>query len=269
MLAVLLAGCPSSGLPPPRFPQPDAAAALTLHGLSRAGIASIQAEARVDHRGDDGRVRGTVYMFLQRPARIRYDVMTQFGPVAILTSDGRQFAYSDLRESHYLTGETCPRNIARLLGVPMSVDQTVLLLLGGTPVLQDARSTLEWHRDGFYRIALRAADGQQQRVDLGLHEADGGKPAAQQRLRLLRSELLGADGQPIWRATYDDYQAVEPEGGGPAVDMPFEVRIEQPRSEADVVIRFKGIVLNPQIPPQAFTQGPRPGMKQEVADCER
>jgi hypothetical protein len=50
-------------------------------------------------------------------ARLRFDAMTQFGPAAILTSDGQRFAYSDLRSRRFLTGETCERNIARFLEI--------------------------------------------------------------------------------------------------------------------------------------------------------
>ncbi|MCG8555331.1 MAG: hypothetical protein MJD61_08600, partial [Proteobacteria bacterium] len=58
---------------------------------SRAGVRGLQAEARVDQRGTEGRVRGTVWMFVERPSRVRFDVMTQFGPASVLTSDGRVF----------------------------------------------------------------------------------------------------------------------------------------------------------------------------------
>ena len=102
----------------------------------------MRAEARVDQRATGGRIKGTVLMFVEQSGRVRFDVMTQFGPIAILTSDGAHFAYSDLREKRYLSGETCPENIARLLGVPLSAQETARFLLGGTPVLEYTKAEL-------------------------------------------------------------------------------------------------------------------------------
>jgi hypothetical protein len=49
---------------------------------------------------------------------------------------------------------------------------------------------------------------------------------------------------------------------------PYRVRVEEPASGSDTIIRFKEIVLNPKIPDQAFTQTLRAGMLQEEASCE-
>ena len=52
----------------------------------------FRGDARVDRRDAEGRIRGTVLMILERPDRVRFDAMTQFGPAAVLTSDGETFA---------------------------------------------------------------------------------------------------------------------------------------------------------------------------------
>jgi len=238
---------------------------LHQHRAMRERVQSIQAEARVDQRGDQGRIKGTVLMFVARPGRVRFDVMTQFGPAAILTSDGAQFAFSDLREKRYLHGATCPRNIARLLGIPMSVQDTTVLLLGGSSMIEHTEAEMEWV-DGYYRVRLRAADGRRQVVDLALADADMAAPPDKQRLRLVRSEIFDAQGRSTWRTRYDDYRVLPM--GDYGIAMPFEVRVEQPSTGTDTLIKFQEIQFDPEVATEAFTQQPRPGMTQEEALCD-
>ncbi len=264
LCVALLFGCIS--VAQPRYPLLDAATALGRRDATTAALSSIRAEARVDQRGPTGRIRGTVLMFVERAGKVRFDVMTQFGPVAILTSDRERFAFADLREHRYLTGATCPNNIARLLGVPLSVEDTSHFLLAGTPIIVFQQSSLHWERDGFYRAVLSAQSGAQQELDLAVYPADVALPTSRQRLYLLRSELFAPGGRRVWRVTYQDYAAVLL--GREHVLLPMRVRVEQSASASDTLIHFKEIVLNPRIPEEAFLQTPRPGMQEEEATCE-
>jgi hypothetical protein len=227
---------------------------------------AIRAEARVDQRGERGRVKGTVLMFIERTPRVRFDVMSQFGPIAILTGDAQTFAFADLREHKFLSGPTCPKNIARLLGVPLSVDDTARFLLGGTPLLDTEDREVAWHDDGYYRVTLRAKDGRRQEVDLAIYPGDSPRLAAQQRLFPLRSERFSANGESELRVTYDDYGEVRYPGG--AVLLPFKVHVEQAGSGTDTVVKFQEIAVNPIIPDGVFTQTLRPGMRAEQASCD-
>ena len=268
LLAVLLlssAACAGQTLRP-KFPIHDASQVLARREASIAGLNAMRAEARVDQRAKQGRIRGTVLMFVERAGRVRFDVMTQFGPIAILSSDGERFAYADFRENRYLTGETCPSNIARLLGVPLSAADTARFLLGGTPVLEQATTQLLETDSGTYLLSLHAPSGQTQELELAVYPADLSQPGRLQRLYLVRSELFGPDHTRIWRVTYDD---VEPVGAGAAaVLMPRKVRIEQPAAAADTLVHFKDIAINPNIPDDAFVQTARPGMQEEEVPCD-
>jgi hypothetical protein len=261
-----LVGCTAcGGVPAPKYPHTAADRALELHRLVREQVPSIRAEARVEQRGNQGRIKGTVYLLVQRPSRVRFDVMTQFGPIAILTSDGERFAFSDLREKRFLTGVTCPANIARLLNVSLSAEQTVLLLLGGTPVLEHTKSSVEWDDDGFYRFVLHAADGQRQEVDLEVPEADLHLPTERQRLVLRRSELFDKRGRSVWRALYDDYRSLG--AGALRTDLPYSVDVTQDTAGTETRIRFKEVTIDTDLPGDAFAQMPAPGMTIEEAIC--
>lgn len=264
LLASTLGGCAS--IPRPVFPIADARVAIERELATSASVQAIRAEARVEQRGQAGRVRGTVLMFVERGQRVRFDVMTQFGPVAILTGDRERFAFADFREQRYLTGATCPKNIGRLLGVPLSVDEASRFLVGGTPVIAAERREIAWDADGYYRVGLFANDGQSQLLWLGVYDADRKLPASQQRVYLLRSELRARGGRTLWRVSYADHAFVQ--AGASRVLVPYRVQVERPDADTDSLVRFKQITLNPQIPAGAFTQTPRPGMRQEEASCD-
>lgn len=264
VLCCMAVGCVS--VAKPAFPIADAGMAVARSEAGVAGLQSIRAEARVDQRGSRGRVKGTVLMFIERTPRVRFDVMTQFGPIAILTSDAERFAFTDLREKRYMTGLTCPKNIARLLGVPLTVDETARFLLGSTPLMAADEESVVWNSDGFYRVTRRAKSGVRQELDLAVYPADVALPAAQQRLYLLRSELYTAAGRTAWRVSYDEHEKLR--SGSSEVWVPYRVHVEDPGAGQDTLIRFKQIALNPSIPAQAFSQTPPAGILEEEATCD-
>ena len=88
-LSALLAGCVQHACPAQPHTRPSEL--RRYYASMRRHVEAIRAEARVDQRGEKGRIHGTVYMFVQRPDRVRFDAMTQLGPAAILTSDGARF----------------------------------------------------------------------------------------------------------------------------------------------------------------------------------
>ncbi len=206
-------------------------------------------------------------MFVQRPDRVRFDAMTQFGPAAILTSSGGSFEFTDLRKNRFYRGPTCPANIERLLGLRLSAADTTALLLGESPVLAAEETSLLCTDGGLYRVHLRAADGSRQEIELAVHSSDLGAPPAKQRLRLVRSELFEPRGKSVWRATYDDYRVVRT--GKRGVALPFEVRVEQPAIGSDTLVRFRKIDANPEIPPSAFEQRARAGIQVEDLACRK
>lgn len=199
-------------------------------------------------------------MFLEQPDRVRFDVMTQVGPVAVLTSDGDSFQLSDLREGTFTHGPTCPENIARLLGISVDAEEVIRLLTGDTMTLDAVEQSMEC-RDGFYVVTLVAASGETQELAFSVEGVDRDKPPELQRLTLRRSTVRGPSGNKRWEATYDDYIDVE----GHA--FPTNVRFVDEVNGADTAVRVKSISLDPDVPEDAFRQTPVPGMSVELSDC--
>lgn len=257
--ALVIPGCRSAPACPAELPI-DARQALAARDRRHGRWQSLKAEARVTQWADRGRIRGTVLMFLEQPNKVRFDVMSPLGPVAVLTSDGESFQLSDQREETYVYGPTCPANIARLLGI--SVDATTILriLTGDTPTIHAAGQSLEC-RDGLYVVVLAGADDATQEVAFSVFEGDLDESPSDQRLVLRRSIARDATGEVRWTATYDDYIDVEGE------PFPTNIRFIDSVNQADTSVRVKEITLDPVVPDDAFKQAPAAGMSIEFADC--
>lgn len=268
ILALVLTGCPSR--PCPRYPFTEAEAALEHYRDQRRPAHVLRAEARVDRRDAEGRIRGTVLMFIDRPDRVRFDAMTQLGPAAILTSDGERFALTDLRDNRYLVGPTCPENIERLLGIRFGGEEVTRFLLGETPTLVAERRDMVC-RGGTYLVTLHAAGGRRQELELAVRSLDVDAPPEEQQLRLIRSEVFGPAGETEWRVTYEDYRFVpDPEDEATpqrGLVMPYTLRFEDPGRGTDTLVRFSRIDLNVEVPEGAFEQAPRPGLVVEHVGC--
>lgn len=262
--AALSWGCGSAACPRVRFTDPGAA--LESHRRAQPAVDVMRAEARVDRRDGEGRIRGTVLMFLESPDRVRFDAMTQLGPAAILTSDGSTFALTDLRENRFYVGAACPSNIERLVGIPLSGADLMLLLTGRAPRIEAVRSEVACE-GGAYHVVLHGSDGRTQHIVLEVAREDLESPPESQRMQLTESRIELPDGSLEWRVRYEDYRAVAGPGDGPATRMPFRVRFEHPSRGIDTLVRFESIELGGTPPPDAFVQTPRPGLSTETVEC--
>jgi outer membrane lipoprotein-sorting protein len=259
----LLAACGHGAATCPAQLIRDPAQALAAQQAHSASIRSLRAEARVDQRGRDGRVKGRVMMFVERPDRLRFDAVTQFGPALTLTSDGEQFALSDFKSNRFLRGPACEQNLARMLGVALSGRDVASVLLGESPLLPAESSSLRCE-GGHYLLERKAADGGRQELALTVPEADRAKAPAEQRLLLARASFWDAAGKPLYRVIYEDYQAT----GQRQVHLPRTVRIEDFVNQADAVLRFSELAVDVNVPADAFAQQPREGLEIEEMACD-
>ncbi len=268
LVATLLSGCAGASCPRETFRSaPDL---LAAYRSMRSPMRVIRAEARVDRRDAQGRIRGTVLMLLQRPDRVRFDVMTQFGPAAVLTSDGNEFALTDLRENRFFVGPSCAENIERLLGLPLEGPDVARFLLGETPLIEAALEDVVCE-GGRYLVTRTAEDGVSQTLSFEVRQGDEDAAPSQQRLRLRATEVHAPGGELVWRVRFDDHRVVEDpadtETPRRGVAMPFRIQFEQPSRNIDTLVRFVSIELSPQVPEGAFHQDPRPGLPVEPVEC--
>ncbi len=241
----------------------DPAKVLATQAAKSGALRTLRAEAKIDQRGREGRIKGRVMMFVERPDRVRFDAVTQFGPALTLTSDGERFALSDFKSNRYLTGAACEQNIARMIGVALSGRDVASVMMGESPLLEASAERMVC-QGGSYVITREASSGGRQELEYAVHEADLQQAPEQQRLRLTRASFWDAAGKPLYRVRYEDYRAVAP--GKP--ELPHTVRIDDYVNDADVLLRFSSIDVDVNVPPDAFVQEPRSGLTVEEILCE-
>lgn len=268
VVALFALGCPRSHCP--TTPHTDPERMMRMHRSLTRTVRALRAEARVEQHGRQGRLRGTVLLFLQRPDRVRFDAMTQLGPVAVLTTDGESFQLLDHRNEAFLEGPACPENVARFLAIHMSGADVARFLVGDTPRLDTDQVSLSCGEEG-YSVELEHPDGRRQTLVYDVREGDEDTPPDHQHLRLRSSTMRHPDGRTNWRATFDDYHVVrdpnDEEGRG--VAFPFVVRFIDPDLDADTTVRIKELDLLEEAPDASvFRQTVPPGMTAEHSACE-
>lgn len=240
----------------------DPAAALRAQHADRPAIRSLRAEAKIDQRGKQGRIKGRIMMFVERPDRVRFDAMTQFGPALILTSDGQTFALTDFKESRYTTGPACAKNLAKVVGVALSSADVASVLLGEPPLIAARSESLSCSSDGLYVLVREGTDGSREELAFSVREADLKLPPAQQHLYLAAATIWNAAGKKLFRVRYEDYRKVG------ATELPHTVRIDDFENDADALLRLEEVAVDVEVPGGAFAQTPRVGLKIEELACD-
>lgn len=237
----------------------------------RRPMTAIRASGSVEHWEDGERVRADISMFVERPDRVRIDAMTPVGRAATLTSDGTRFQLSDLRAGRFLEGPACAGNLARLGGLALEPADAVRLLLGEPPRFAGVAASLLCTHDGTYGITQRDATGRSAYIEIGVRESDFDRPAHEQHLRLLSVEVRRPDGALDWRARYDAYRVVRDRRSARGLGIAFAHRIvfERPSLGVRTTVRFDEVAIGVEVPPGAFEQRPRRGLRVERVDCPR
>jgi len=281
--AAVLTGC---GVPPPKSQFPTAADALDRMKDNYACANGVQGEAKIDHFGPRGRIRGTILLFAVNPARVRIDVLSPLNStIYTLTSNGKDFQMLDMQEKKFLYGPAKACNLARMTQVPVPGHVLVWLLRGEAPLLKHERGapTIEWDEAGYYRIDISSVNQAQQRLHLEVHPDDFDKPYAEQRLRVTRVTTTQR-GVTIYDAELQRHEAsatlpprvdedglsapIPPSGGACSAEIPQSIRITVPSSGDDVVFQHKTVGFNPPIPAGAFSQPVPEGVKKQFVNCD-
>jgi hypothetical protein len=279
--ALSLCGCFAR---PPASQMPTAAAALDrLHESGKCGTA-LQASAKIDHFGKEGRVRGDLLMFASTPASLRMDIVSPFGvTLATLTSDGSRFALADLRDKRFYVGPASACNLARLTTVPMPAHVLVDVLRGQAPVLKRVgEPTIAWSGRGYYVVSIGSTRDAREELHLAPHPDDFGKPWSEQRLRLLDVKVEQYGGVVYHaeltehRPTHTAPARVDPEHIEPDIpsgiacdaEIPRRIHVSVPDEDADVLFRYEDVAWNPPLPEGTFVQPPPEGMPVVPVTCE-
>lgn len=284
-----LSGCGCASVPPPPSQMPTGQAAIDRMRATFAPCNGVQAEAKIDHFGNRGRVRGNLLMFAMRAANLRMDVMAPpplMQPIATLTTDGTGFAFADLRQKRFFVGPASACNIARLTTVAIPASVLVEILHGEAPVLKHApeAATIEWNGKGYYVVKIASTRGAREELHLAPRPDDWARPWDQQRMRVLdilveqqgivlyRAELEAHASAAMSSAQVDDAgidPPIPPSGPFCDAEIPRKIHIEVPAQEDDVQFKYESVKWNPPLPQGTFLQEQPGGLQAvRVGECE-
>jgi outer membrane lipoprotein-sorting protein len=142
LLGLFISSCTTvSPEPTPLVILPSANQALKHLEDRRLFVRSFSMQGEIMLRGDRGEISGEHVIQGAYPNKLRAEVMGPFGrPVLLLISDGRWLAVLDYRANKAYMGQASQRNLARFVGLPLSVEGVYALLTGSVIVAPGAEN---------------------------------------------------------------------------------------------------------------------------------
>jgi hypothetical protein len=267
-LVAVLVACTGCGVAPaPRYPIREANPFLAAIRARATRFRTLRARGVADNFGRQGRVRGSIVIFVEQPNKMRVDTFAFGNLISSMVSNGQLFTL--LQGTNFYTGPARPCVAAQLLGIPMESSDVVAVLTGGAPVLSDRVSTPRWE-NGRYVIDVAGDAGSSERIEMELPPNEHDLQPAQQHPRLARVVLRDRQGVRA-EIDYRNYTAVQ---GTP---FPTSVHVVMRRDDVDMMLRFDEVQPNYTVPPDPddpdaptpnpFVQTPPAGATQHPIGC--
>jgi Domain of unknown function (DUF4292) len=257
-LGLLAAGCAHAPpvTRPYAAPAPEALAATLA--ARQSAVQGMSARVRATSWLGGERVRATVNMLVQRDGHLRFEAEVSLqGTVATLATDGATFALLDARKNELSRGPACPANVASMIRIPLAPADVAAVLLGDARLPADAEGPplVGWEpRLGADVLAVRDRRGG------ALQLFFRGEGTARELVAVTR---VGADGAPLWRTAYQDFETVAGQR------LPKTILFAERNTSFDdgVEIRFKDRALDGAPPASAFTLAAPPGVAVRDVGC--
>ncbi len=209
---------------PPLPPAPVANILLEKLKVSGRKWQQLDAAAEVGFRRDGKYFSTRQFLLVEKPQRLRVDVLTFFGQLAFqltVNQDQLQVFLNTTVPGKFYQGPARDDVLARFTRLPLRASELIRLLLYDPPRPEylETQVTTEGDR---YRLRLISGDRQQQFF-------------FDEQLRLRRGIYLQA-GQELLLVNYDDFAKED--------GFPRRARIEIPQQKLSVVVSFSEVKLN-------------------------
>jgi hypothetical protein len=257
---VWLAGCPRHVHIERPYPPPPAAALRDMLRARQQEVRTLNGRVRATSWIGGERLKATVLALVERPGRMRLEAeVTLQGTVAVLATDGANFAFLDTRKNELRRGPACPANVASLIRIPLGPSDVAAILLGDARTPDPAPADddqVSWDGElGADVLDVRRAEGG--RLRYAIKQLAGNRP------QIAAVTAVDSAGAPVWRVSFEDFVDVPPTSSKPAppLSLPGTIRFAEGNASFDdgVEIHFKDRTLNDPSAPTAFTLTPPPG----------
>lgn len=135
--ALQTVGCRPHVPPPDLSLDPGELLAQVKAGQARSQRVQGEAKTRIRTARGSGTIRS--FAAAERPDRVHLEQLDFFGnPNLVLVTSGGRFWLFDRLKNVLYRGTATPRNLSRLVPIPLSAEDLVAILLGTAPVPEDA-----------------------------------------------------------------------------------------------------------------------------------
>ena len=247
---LLLGGCATRSAPRPGGAAlralPTAQQVFDALAQRRTAVRSVRAFAKLSYTSPDESHKAKQLVIAERPDRLRFEILSPFGTVFVLTTADGTLAAWTRDESTVYRGTASAENLQRYTQVDLPVGTAVDLLLGTPPLRVDPDSVVSAD-DG--AVELWQQTGSVVRV--------GWFTAA---LQPLRYEQRDTSGRVLLRATFGQFADVD------GAQVPTVLYIELPPEQRRVDIALSEPEVNPVLASSVFALETPVGSKEVDLD---
>ncbi len=235
LFAVLAPGCFAARSVPPPVSQalPSANQLLTSLEHRRDRLQGVRALARLRYRSPAGVESARNALAVQRPDRLRIEVLSVLGSMFVLTSDDGMFSAYVPSESKFYRGTASPANLAPYLPAGITVPVIVDHILATPPVHADGPAAVEWDQ-GMIRLTQ--------------HDDRGSRTVWFRDLETaVNYREIDAQGRTTIEVTYDEID------DSVALPVTTRVTVRFPLTGESLEISMREPEINPQLPAEYFS----------------
>lgn len=230
---------------------PRSAAAL-IAALQPPKVQTLQGTARLDAFVAGERRAVTLLVLAKRPAGLQFQALAPtLDMLALLSSDGQRFTSYERGGEQCLTGLACPRNLARILPLPLPAAELVAALLGDLAPLAAAadQQTLAWDEARqLYRLEL------------------GPKTGLNQHFYVEPKTLRPAGA--VWYQGERRLTSLQYDGALVAGGLRQRLKIKATQPEVEMTVELREIQADAPLGDEAFAVTCPDGMRQVELACE-
>jgi outer membrane lipoprotein-sorting protein len=234
-IAVLIPGClahrPAPVMPPAQLP--TARQLLDTVKRRRLRLTTLRTLAKLRYRSPSANESARNVLAVERPDRLRVEVLSVLGSVLVMTSDGGLLTAYLPREATVYRGTASAGNLARYLPGTVSVPAIIDHVLATPPLLERAQEAVDW--DGNL-IRLTQSDGARRWV-AGFRDID--TPASYRE--------LDRYGRTTIDAQYDDIDS-----NGP-IPIARRITVRFPETDESLEITMRDPEVNPRLSDRLFS----------------
>jgi hypothetical protein len=225
-----------------QLPTPDAGALLKQVDELQSYTVQVKGSARVAVKTPQGSGETGAFIAARQPGQVHLELLNFFGtPTQVLVADGASFGLYQRDTGTYYHGATSIESLERVLPLHLTPEELVDILLGRTPRLPGAATSVVPDADAqAYRVVLVQGE---RRQTLWIHPVS---------MRVMRSVLEGPGG---YQLVFENMQAVS--------GLPFARKVTYSDATNTVVLRWspEDVQLEGTLEPALFRVSPPPGAR--------